>query len=46
MARAAGRDDASLRTLLMRYGRWRDERNLLVYSADKFTELARLTERL
>jgi len=46
MARAAGRDDASLRTLLMRYGRWRDERSLLVYLADNFTELARLTERL
>jgi integrase len=46
MARAAGRDDASLRTLLMRYGRWRDERRLLVYLADNFTELARLTERL
>ena len=45
-ARRAGREDAQLRTLLMRYGRWRDERSLLVYLADNWEELARLTERV
>ena len=45
-ARRDGLEDAALRTLLMRFGRWRDERSLLLYLKDNWTSLAALTARI
>jgi hypothetical protein len=45
-ARAAGVEDAALTTQLMRYGRWRDPRSLLIYLNDNWAALTALTARV
>ena len=42
-ARRAGKDDAALHTLLLRYGRWRDVRSLHTYLNDNWAALSGLT---
>ena len=45
-ARAKGISDDQLKMLLMRFGRWRDERSVLVYLVENMQELLKLTQRL
>lgn len=45
-ARAAGLDDAALRTQLMRFGRWVSEESLLLYLRDNWEQLAALSQRM
>jgi hypothetical protein len=45
-ARAAGVNGDELRSVLMKFGRWRDPRSLEVYLTEDFITLTALTQRL
>ena len=45
-ARRQGASGDDLRTLLLKFGRWRDPRSVEVYLAEDFNALAELTQRL
>ena len=45
-ARARGTSDTELKSLLLRHGRWKDEKSLTVYLVDNWAALAGLTKGL